>query len=147
MIKTIRHTGIIVKNIEKSLIFYRDKLGFKVIKQSLENGIFIDNMLGLKNVSLTTVKMKIPGSKELIELLEYKEPEGKYINRKINDIGIGHVAFEVFKIDEVYSGLSKKGVKFLSKPYLSPDGYAKVCFCCAPEGTYIEFVEVTNESK
>lgn len=147
MIKAIRHTGIIVKNLEESLEFYRDKLGFEVVKQVLEKGRFIDNILGLKNVSVITVKMKLPESKVLIELLKYNEPEGGFINRNINDIGIGHIALEVLKLDEIYSELSKKGVVFLSKPCLSPDGYAAVCFCYAPEGTYIEFVEVKNESK
>ena len=33
-------------------------------------------------------------------------------------------------------------IQFNSSPQISPDGYAKVVFCRAPEGTMIELVEV-----
>jgi hypothetical protein len=41
-----------------------------------------------------------------------------------------------------YNRLKDEGVSFNSPPQLSPDGYAKVTFCRAPEGTFIELVEV-----
>ena len=33
MIKNIRHTGIVVDNLEASLHFYSDLLGFKIVKK------------------------------------------------------------------------------------------------------------------
>ncbi|MCK4431224.1 MAG: VOC family protein, partial [Candidatus Aminicenantes bacterium] len=38
MIKDIRHTGIVVADIEASLYFYRNLLGFQVAKQMEEAG-------------------------------------------------------------------------------------------------------------
>ncbi|HJO63248.1 MAG TPA: VOC family protein, partial [Desulfobacterales bacterium] len=56
-------------------------------------------------------------------------------------IGITHIAFTVEDIEQVYKRLVQSGITFLSTPQSSPDGYAKVAFCRAPEGTFIELVE------
>ena len=45
----IRHIGITVKDIEKSLHFYRDLLGFKVAREMDESGSFIDGMVHVYN--------------------------------------------------------------------------------------------------
>ena len=37
-IKNIRHTGIVVKNLNKSLNFYKNLLGFKIKKRMIESG-------------------------------------------------------------------------------------------------------------
>ena len=36
----------------------------------------------------------------------------------------------------------KKGVNFISRPILSSEGIAKVCFCFDPNNTRIELVEM-----
>ena len=38
--------------------------------------------------------------------------------------------------------LSKNGVTFISKPELSNEGIAKVCFCLDPNGIRVELVEM-----
>ena len=42
MIKDIRHTGIVVFDLDRSMHFYMEKLGFKVLKRMNESGSFID---------------------------------------------------------------------------------------------------------
>lgn len=53
-----------------------------------------------------------------------------------------HLAFTVSSVDDVYEEFSKDGIEFISASAVSPDGCAKVAFCKAPEGTYIELVEL-----
>ncbi len=141
MIKDIRHTGIVVADLEASLYFYRDLLGFHVTKQMEEAGDYIDNISSLRNVKVTTVKMTSP-SGQMIELLKYHSHPAEQKMRKICEIGISHIAFTVDNLDIEYERLKAKGIQFNSPPQLSPDGYAKVTFCRAPEGTLIELVEV-----
>lgn len=57
MIKGVRHVGITVTNMEKSLMFYRDLLGLKIERNMDESGQHIDNMLSMKNVRVNTIKM------------------------------------------------------------------------------------------
>ena len=62
--------------------------------------------------------------------------------RDINNVGITHIAFEIDDLSDEYNRLKDEGVPFNSPPQLSLDGCAKVAFCRAPEGTFIELVEV-----
>ena len=141
MIKDIRHTGIVVADLETSLYFYGNLLGFQVAKQMEEAGDYIDNISSLRNVKVTTVKMTSPTG-QMIELLKYLSHPAEQKMREICEIGISHIAFTVDDLDIEYETLKNKGIQFNSPPQLSPDGYAKVTFCRAPEGTLIELVEV-----
>lgn len=141
MILNIRHTGIVVHDLNTSMDFYINQLGFTVSKQMEEYGEFIDKILGFKNIHVTTVKMTLNDG-PMIELLDFKSHKKEVLNKQLNDIGPTHLAFTVDDIDEVHHQFTSRGTEFISEPQVSPDGYAKVAFCKAPEGTYIEFVEL-----
>ena len=143
MIKDIRHTGIVVDDLEASLHFYSDLLGFQIVKQMEEAGDYIDNISSLRKVKVTTVKITSP-SGQMIELLKYNSHPIEQKTREISEIGISHIAFTVDNLDMEYERLKGKEIQFNSPPQLSPDGYAKVTFCRAPEGTLIELVEILS---
>ena len=139
-IKGTRHFGIVVRNLQNSIAFYED-LGLKIIKQMDESGDHLDKMLSLTDVNVTTVKMSAPETDTLIELLHYKTPVPKQIERKINDFGPSHLAFTVKNLSENYEKLLQNGVIFFSPPQLSPDKTVLVVFCNDPDGIPIELVE------
>ncbi len=141
MIKDIRHTGIVVVDLEESLNFYRDILGFKIDIQMEESGNYIDNILSMQDVRVVTVKLSSP-SGQMIELLKYSSHPSELKKRAICEIGISHLAFTVDDLNFEYERMKGKGIKFNSQPQTSPDGYARVAFCKAPEGTWIELVEM-----
>jgi catechol 2,3-dioxygenase-like lactoylglutathione lyase family enzyme len=141
MIKNIRHVGIVVTDLEKSLEFYVKKLGFVVSKRMNESGAFIEKILGFENLLLTTVKMTLQDG-QMVELLYFDTHKKEKIKRCINDIGPTHIAFTVNDLEKVYSDFTCDGVEFISSPEVSSDGCAKVAFCKAPEGTYIELVQL-----
>ncbi len=143
MIKDIRHTGIVVTDLDESLHFYQNLLGFRIEKQMDEKGNYIDKILSLQGVRITTVKMTAP-SGQMIELLKYHSHHIKRKLRKINDIGISHIAFTVDDLEKEYNSLRGNGISFNSTPQVSADGFAKVAFCRGPEGTLIELVEVIS---
>lgn len=141
MIKNIRHTGIVVEDKEKSLEFYRDLLGFEIVKEANEKGSFISEISGSKKVEVITVKMKLFGTHSMIELLEYKKFKESKWNKELPECGVRHLALTVKNLNKLYQKLKEKNIPFLSEPKISNDGKAKVCFCVAPEGSYIELVE------
>ena len=147
MIKEVRHVGITVTNMEQSLKFYRDILGFKIQREMDESGSYIDNMLALDDVKVKTVKMSANNSDgTLIELLQFFSHPNKVENSKITRIGTSHFAITVENLDKIYLKLKNAGVKFNAPPQLSPDKYAKVTFCFDPDNTLIELVEVLDPS-
>ena len=131
---------IVVEDLEISMRFYRDLLGFRVSKQMEDSGKFISTVLAMNLVTVTTAKMAAPDG-QLIELLKFHTHPQNGNPRGICDIGITHIAFSVDNIDREYEKLVREGISFVSSPQLSPDGFAKVAFCRAPEGTFIELVE------
>ena len=139
----IRHFGIVVRDMERSLRFYRDLLGLTVVRSMNESGAYIDNMLALDNVRVKTVKMASAGEAALVELLEFDSHRcRRSLDREIYAIGPSHVAFTVDDIEVVRRRLAEAGVPFNAPPQKSPDGYAKVTFCKDPDGTPVELVEV-----
>lgn len=136
----LRHIGIVTKNLEESLKFYRDLLGFKIKSEDKEDTKFIDKILGLKESSMKTIKLS-DASGGIIELLQYDNPQGKTTDREINDFGISHFALTVQNLDDIYNKLKNNNIEFISTPTLSPDNKAKVCFCYDPNGAFIELVE------
>jgi len=142
MITEIRHTGIVVQDLNKVLNFFTKLLKFKIKKKMNEKGSYIDNILGLKSVNLTSVKIEAPDG-NLIELLKFKNFKSKKnCNRKIYSTGLTHISMTVKNLDKTYILLKKKKIKFNASPQLSSDKYAKVTFCKGPEGLFIELVEV-----
>ncbi len=143
LIKNIRHTGIVVNNLQKSLKFFTQILGFKVLQQADETGKFIDKILNLNKAKLITVKL-IATDGNIIELLNFENYKDKKLKhtKKIYSYGFTHMSFTVKNINQTYKVLKKKKYKLLSKPQISPDKKVKVMFCKGPENIYLEFVEV-----
>ena len=140
MILNFRHIGIVVEDLNKSLHFYNDLLGFELIKRMNESGEYINNLTSVLDLNITTVKLRIPGG-GIVELIQINSPNKRHITASITNVGITHFALTVDNIDETYRYLSEHGVKFVFPPIESPDGYAKVSFCKDPNNIFIELVQ------
>ena len=142
MITQIRHIGVVVEDLDTAFEFYRDALGFKVEKSMDEKGSFIETILGLKGVELTTVKMSAPDG-NLIELLCYKthRMEAEKPERRIFDPGISHIALTVDNLESDYERIKLAGARFFSIPQTNLEGTAKVAFCEDPWGNILELVQ------
>jgi catechol 2,3-dioxygenase-like lactoylglutathione lyase family enzyme len=144
--RSIRHAGIVVTDMERSVHFYGGLLKLKVVKDFSEKGGYIETITGLEGVDLHMVKLEAEDG-SMIELLKYRSHTGASgPSRRLCDTGCTHVAFTVDSIEDEYKRLSEHGVEFLSPPCESPDGYARVAFCKDPDGVFIELVEVLEES-
>ncbi len=141
MIKALRHVGIVVQDIEKAQKFWCDVLDFKVLRRLEEKGPYIDAMMGLDNVTVTTLKLcAIDGS--IIELLHFSSHDDEPIwSGNPFSTGITHVAFTVSNIDKMLVKLLSNGVKAPSEPQISPDGKVRVIYVTLPDGVILELVE------
>jgi catechol 2,3-dioxygenase-like lactoylglutathione lyase family enzyme len=145
MITQIRHTGLVVADLELALSFWRDLLGFKVQKLLEESGPHIDAMMGLKNAEVKTVKLSSPCG-GVLELLNFKShPDTERWLGKPFSTGFTHIALGVSDLDELFNKLKIFGATFPAKPQYSPDGSVKVIYCTGPEGVLLELVEVIGK--
>lgn len=145
MITAIRHVGIVVRDLNKSLSFYSEILGLKVYKREVEEGPFIDRLTGINNVRLEWVKLIIPKG-GLIELLQYHshpDPDERPSQggAPSNALGCSHVALTVTDLDEVYRRVQSCGYSTKSTPITTPNKAAKILYCHDPDGTILELIE------
>ena len=141
MIKGIRHVGIVVSNLEKALIFWRDVLGFRIIRQMEEAGQNIDAMMGLGGVQVTTVKLAGEDG-SMVELLKFhSHPDKEKWTGTPFSTGITHIALTVSDMDKAVREMKNAGVRFPADPQLSPDGKVKVIYASAHDGVLLELVE------
>jgi len=140
MIKGLRHAGLVVKDVDKALYFYRDLLGFSIFKDALETGPFIEHILGIPGVKVRTIKMHC-GKEGLLELLDFNDKLIALKAKEFTREGFTHIALTVNNISALYQDLKNAGVNFIATPRVSPDGRAKVAFCFDFEGNHVELVE------
>ena len=122
MIQAIDHLNIVVTDLERSVKFYTEILGFEKINTVHLEGEWIDSIVGLKGVNADVAFIVAPEGEPKVELLCYKSPKSDSIpaNSLSNTIGLRHIALRVNDIWASYEKLKDSGVKILSEPIAVP---------------------------
>jgi catechol 2,3-dioxygenase-like lactoylglutathione lyase family enzyme len=145
MANTTRHVGIVVKDIATTKDFWTNLIGFKLHVDSIEQSPYIDELLGLDNPGLRTVKL-IDENGFIIELLEFSNyPAKENWEGNLATIGLTHIALTVNDLKTLTKKLKKNGFKFFSQIKNSPRGLVDVVFMVGPEGLLLELVEELNK--
>ena len=143
---TIRHVGLVVADLDQSIKFWCETMGFVVSRTMEESGPHIDAMMGLKEVKVTTAKLADPNG-NLLELLHFhSHPDKKSWDGKPYSSGLTHLAFTVTNLNETLHRIKLAGGSIPFQPQLSPDGQVKVTYASAPGGVILELVEVLNDA-
>jgi catechol 2,3-dioxygenase-like lactoylglutathione lyase family enzyme len=141
MSTAIRHVGLVVADLERSLKFWCETMGFVVSRQMEESGPHIDAIMGLKGVRVTTAKLAAPDG-NLIELLKFhSHPDRPTWSGTPYSTGFTHIALTVECLDELLPRLIVAGAKVPSPPQVSPDGKVKVLYVKGLDDILIELVE------
>jgi catechol 2,3-dioxygenase-like lactoylglutathione lyase family enzyme len=143
MVLNTRHTGFVVLDLERFIKFY-EGFGLTLISRMVEQGEYIDNLVGLNGVKLEWAKMSLPDG-SLIELLQY-HTHNKLINKidefqLPNRLGCSHIALTVINIENAIEYICNSGGGIKNKYQTSPDGKVKVAYCYDMEGNILEIVE------
>lgn len=138
---SIRHIGLVVNDIEISMDFWEKVMGFEPYLILNESGEKIDMMIGLKNISLKTIKMRDENGMVLELLKFYSHSDKKLWAGNPYSTGLTHIALNVLDIDDVIKKINNFGIKFDSKVVITDDSSAKVTYAKGPEGLLIELVE------
>jgi glyoxylase I family protein len=140
----IEHVGIIVSDMDRSIDFYCNTLGFELSQRiDLCSGETVEKGVGIPGAQLQLAHLRLGTQSTLIELLCYLKPISKPMpaDAKSNDIGVGHVAFNVDDPDAYYDRLVSKGVKFISPGVMNSSTGEKFCYFYDPDGAVLEFIK------
>ena len=101
------HTGITVSNLERSLAFWRDVLGFELSHTAHQTGEMATEITGVAGAEIKLAVVKAPGGHK-IELLEYLAPaeRKRHVDPRPCDVGFVHVALIVDDLDAVLSAIN-----------------------------------------
>ncbi|MCM2278621.1 MAG: VOC family protein [Oligoflexia bacterium] len=124
------HTMLRVVDLEKSLHFYRDALGFELVSRK----DFPD-----ERFTLAFLRSGDPGEARKGALLELTHNWDTRSTTRGD--AYGHMAYEVDSIDEIRARLKAKGYDLSWGPGLTPSGRRKMAFIDDPDGYEIELLE------
>ena len=136
---TLRHTGLVVVDLDRAVEFWCSALGFKVWRRMEESGRTLDSVMGLEGVLVTTVKLIDPNG-GLLELLHFhSHPDIPEWTGVPFSTGLTHIALTVDDVEAV----CKKVVDLGGSHHpvgISSDGRVKMTVCRGPEGLLLELV-------
>jgi catechol 2,3-dioxygenase-like lactoylglutathione lyase family enzyme len=144
------HTGITVSNLERSLAFWRDVLGFELSHTAHQTGEMASEITGVEGAEIKLAVVKAPGGHK-IELLEYLAPlERKWnVDLRPCDVGFAHVALIVDDLDPILSAIEASGWKAAGKPQTlksGPNAGKRAVYVRDPDGITIEFMQPPPEA-
>ena len=147
-ILTADHTGITVTNLERSLAFWRDVLGFEFSHRAHQKGERASEITGVPAAELLLAVLKTPSGHK-IELLEYLAPsDRKHMIPRPCDVGSVHVALTVDNLDAALQKVAEFGWATAGKPQTlttGPNAGKRVVYVRDPDGTTIEFMQMPME--
>jgi catechol 2,3-dioxygenase-like lactoylglutathione lyase family enzyme len=151
MIHGVSYVGIGVSDIEESLTFYRDILGFKEVLFDYEGALSEPDFApGTGEVKARVVMLRNPnvtpiaqGMIELVQVLPPHVAHPQTAEYEWGNIGIAEVCQDVRNIEEVSRVMVEKGFKIVM-----PIAYAilsgeelKYCYFRSPERVLLELIE------
>lgn len=147
---SIHHTSLAISDGDKSLEFYRDGLGLRVVNDVEEKGERLSRQIELPNAVNRLIWLVTTEGETLVELLEYKTPKGRPFTLNCADVGAPHISFLVDDIDETYNKLKGMGYRPTTEP-LSVDETtqpgAKTVYFYDPDGIVVELFQIATDRR
>ena len=142
---SLHHTGLTVRDLARSLAFYRDVLGMEVLFEQEKEGGYLAAIVGYPDAHVRMAHLSVPGSGHVIELFEYLTPQGDHADVESRNVGASHLCFLVDDLPAFYERLQKSGVgSFVSPPVevdtgINRGGYA--LYVRDPDGIMVELFQ------
>ncbi len=123
------YTGIRVRDLERSITFYRKIMGMNVARK------------GKMSHGGLWVEMKSPASYQRLELNWYPEDNMFYRDYHLGE-ELDHLCFRVSNVKETFQELVSKGVKPEVEPF--EEGRYEFAFLSDPDGIWLELLGRTK---
>jgi catechol 2,3-dioxygenase-like lactoylglutathione lyase family enzyme len=150
MLQRILHANIVVRDLDRTLRFYRDLLGFKVAFADTTDDPKLGVTFGVKEgvrMRWALIRLGDDENSPFLDVEQWLLPEavaGSYPS--CNHVGICRIALQVVDIDKAYNDMKGKGVDFLSSPQtvsIPEIGDFKLCCLKDPDGIVLELVQAS----
>lgn len=136
------HVGVCVSNLERSVRFYSDHLGFALVSKLSVSGPPSTQLLELDEVALDAVYLERDGV--VIELLYFERPgtEGASHDGPFNRLGLTHLSLRVDDLPGTVDRLRDAGVSIVEASRIdNPEFGSHAVFLRDPDGMRIELYQ------
>ena len=138
------HTSFTVSDLDRSVAFFRDALGFEVTSKAPRNPDIVSRITGIPGTEMLIAYVRGPGhSLELIQYLGPKEGRGR-VRSLPCDVGFAHVAYDVDDIGAAIEAAADHHVHVIGEVAVidqGPNAGGKVAYLRDPDGVTIEFIQ------
>ena len=147
------HFSFTVSDLERSIAFYRDLLGLKLVHRMVHDQKYTSSQIGFKDALLKVALFNVADmpqgsspSGHVLELIEYVNPRGEPLDAATNRPGAAHLALQVDDLAAEFARLKAAGVQFRSEaPVPITHGRHSgglTCYLLDPDGITLELIEL-----
>jgi shikimate kinase/catechol 2,3-dioxygenase-like lactoylglutathione lyase family enzyme len=140
----VSHVGVCVTDLERSLRFWRDGLGFTPT-HAFDVGPDFGPLMELEGVALRSQFLRRDGV--TVELLHFTSPpaEGDGARRPVNKPGLTHLSVRVADVDAAAARVAQTGGSVLDATrttFGEGVGLTDFVYCTDPDGTRVELMRI-----
>jgi catechol 2,3-dioxygenase-like lactoylglutathione lyase family enzyme len=145
LIDSVAHTGITCSDIDRTIAFYRDVLGFPVSEKHRVGGAFFEQVTGVQGAEIDIAFVDGPGHR--LELLSYASPEDRRPSTlRPCDPGFLHLCFWVDDIEAVVEAVRPYGYEAVNPVPDRPGNGIRGIYTRDPDGVVLELWELPPPS-
>ena len=141
----LTHIGLCVSELDRSVEFYCEALGFDEVFRMHVDGPETAQLLGVPGLVLDLVYLQRDGFR--LELLSYPAP-GVHRNgqpRQMNAVGFTHLSFRVHDPDEVVARIVRSGGRAWSERTVTFASGNRGLMATDPDGNWLELIELSSD--
>lgn len=135
------HVGLTVKNLERSLAFYRDVVGMKEEGRFDVKSEAFDTLTNNPGAQLKVAHLT--AGPFMLQLIEYVAAGGTTLDLHHNNIGSPHLSFYVPDVEAKYHEVRRRGDVRVTSGLVQITPTMRSFYTEDPDGVPVEFLQVT----
>jgi len=136
------HVGLTVKNLERSLAFYRDVVGMKEGERLEVKSKAFDTLTNNPGAQLKIAHLT--AGPFMLQLIEYATAGGTTLDLHHNNVGSPHMSFYVSDIEAKYREAQQRGDVKITSGLVQIAPTMRSFYTEDPDGAPVEFLQVTR---
>ncbi|HEY0415824.1 MAG TPA: VOC family protein [Gaiellaceae bacterium] len=140
----LHHTGMTVSDLDASVAFYRDVVGFEVVFTQEKRGGYLADIVGYPGAYVRMAHLALPGSDHRLELFQYLVPDPVVRRPEPRETGLTHVCLVVDDVDAATARLLAGGATAATGPVAVDTGAnagGRALYLRDPDGIVVELFQ------